>query len=119
MGIFAERLKTALEIRNISAAELSRKLDIDEGTISNYKKGRYEPKQRRLEEISTVLNVSIPWLMGADVPMDAEKNITTNSTTKKDQELLRLFSRLSESEKQEILVDIALRLSDKNFEDKS
>lgn len=118
MGIFAERLKAALDIRNISAAELSRRLGIDEGTISNYKKGRYEPKQRRLEEISKILNVSIPWLMGADVPMDI-KQLNNNSTSnKKDQELLRLFSRLSEDEKQEILVDIALRLSDKNSEDR-
>ncbi len=114
MGKFAERLKTALEIRNISAAELSRKLDIDEGTISNYKKGRYEPKQRRLEEISKILNVSIPWLMGADVPMDIQQINDDSTISKKDQELLRLFSRLDETQKQEILVDIALRLSDKN-----
>lgn len=54
----------------MTAAELSRRLNVDEGTISNYKKGRYEPKQRRLEQISQILNVSIPWLMGADVAMD-------------------------------------------------
>lgn len=115
MGKFAERLKSALEIRNISAAELSRQLNIDEGTISNYKKGRYEPKQRRLEEISKILNVSIPWLMGADVPMEI-KQTSTPTVSKKDQELLRLFSRLDENQKQEILVDIALRLSEKHLE---
>lgn len=119
MGIFAERLKSALEIRNMSAAELSRKLGIDEGTISNYKKGRYEPKQRRLEEISKILNVSIPWLMGADVPIDIPHPNDNTTSSKKDKELLRLFSRLSENEKQEILVDIALRLSDKNSQDKT
>lgn len=112
MDKFADRLKKALEIRNMSAAELSRKLDIDEGTISNYKKGRYEPKQRRLEEISKALNVAIPWLMGADVPMDLK--VETNNTSEKDKELLKLFSRLDENQKQEVLVDIALRLSDKS-----
>lgn len=69
MSIFSDRLKEALDKRDISAAELSRRIGVNEGTISNYKKGLYEPKQRRLEEISQVLNVSIPWLMGADVPM--------------------------------------------------
>ena len=70
METFADRLKEALEIRNISAAELSRKLGINEGTMSQYKAGKYEPKQRRLQEISQILSVSIPWLMGADVPME-------------------------------------------------
>lgn len=69
MDTFAQRFCKALNIRNISAAELSRKLGINEGTISNYKKGTYEPKQRRLEAIARALDVSIAWLMGADVPM--------------------------------------------------
>ena len=39
---FADRLIQALQIRKISAAELSRKTGVAEGTISNYKKGVYE-----------------------------------------------------------------------------
>lgn len=54
----------------MSAAELSRRIGVNEGTISNYKKGAYEPKQRRLDNISKALDVSIPWLMGGDVPMN-------------------------------------------------
>ena len=75
MGVFAERLIQALEIRGMSAAELSRRLGVDEGTVSNYKKGRYEPKQLRLQKISDTLNVSIAWLLGADVPMETIDNI--------------------------------------------
>lgn len=70
MTDFATRLCEALEIRHMTAAELSRKLNINEGTVSQYKKGLYEPKQRRLQAIAEILNVSIPWLMGADVPME-------------------------------------------------
>ena len=70
MSTFAERFAEALRIRHISAAELSRKLNISEGTLSQYKKGAYEPKQRRTEAIAKELRVSIPWLMGADVPME-------------------------------------------------
>ena len=67
MPSFAERLNEALECRNMTAAELARALNVADATISNYKKGIYAPKQRRTEEISKILNVSIPWLMGADV----------------------------------------------------
>ena len=73
MATFAERLVEALELRRISAAELSRKINVDEGTISNYKKGNYEPKQKRTQAIANALGVSINWLLGADVPMDNEK----------------------------------------------
>lgn len=76
MDTFAQRFSKALLIRNITAAELSRRLGVNEGTLSNYKKGTYEPKQRRLEAIATMLNVSIPWLMGADVPMDSDSTIS-------------------------------------------
>ncbi len=74
MKKFSERLQEALIERNITAAELSRIIGVNEGTISNYKKGVYEPKQRRLESIANALNVSIPWLMGADVPMVEPKS---------------------------------------------
>lgn len=70
MATFAERLNEALLYRNMSAAELSRRLGVSEGTISCYKKGLYEPKQRRTEKIANILHVSISWLIGADdVPM--------------------------------------------------
>lgn len=69
---FANRLREALDIRNMTAAELSKLTQINEGTISNYKQGKYKPKQDKLELISTVLNVSAGWLLGADVPMEAD-----------------------------------------------
>lgn len=74
MIAFKDRLKDALDLKNITAADLSRMSGIDEGTLSNYKKGKYVPKQRKLEAIAVALNVSIPWLMGADVPMNEELN---------------------------------------------
>lgn len=70
---FANRLKEILSIRGMSAAELARLTNTPESVISQYKNGHYEPKQRRLQTFSEVLNVSIPWLMGADVPMDLPK----------------------------------------------
>ena len=73
MATFAERLQEALRLRDMSAAELSRALGINEGTISQYKSGAYEPKQKRTQAIAEILNVSIDWLMGADVPMREAK----------------------------------------------
>lgn len=79
MASFAERLSEALRIRNMSPAELSKKIGVNEGTISNYRKGKYEPKQIRLEEIASALRVSIAWLMGNDVPMNLPHTPSKNS----------------------------------------
>lgn len=70
MPTFAERLNEALEHKSISAAELARALNVADATISNYRKGIYAPKQRRSEKIARFLNVSVDWLLGADVPMN-------------------------------------------------
>ena len=69
ISTFSERLNEALEIKNISPAELSRQSGIIEATISNYRKGKYKPKQPNLEKIAKALNVSVAWLLGVDVPM--------------------------------------------------
>lgn len=74
MATFKDRLLTALSVRNMSAAELSRLSGIDEATLSNYKKGKYVPKQRKTEAIANALGISISWLMGADVPMYAKSD---------------------------------------------
>lgn len=65
---FTERLNEALLKRNMTAAELSRSTGIDEGSISNYRKGRCIAGQKNLDKITRALNVSVTWLMGLDVP---------------------------------------------------
>lgn len=109
MDKFSNRLQEALTIRKISAAELSRIIGVNEGTISNYKKGVYEPKQRRLECIAKALNVSIPWLMGADVPMNEKTEIPAGDD--RDSEIIRMFSELTDDEKKSVLDYIAFVLS--------
>ena len=72
MAEFKDRLKEAMQIKNMSAAELSRAASVNEGAISQYLKGSYKANQRTLEKLARALNVSIPWLMGDDSsPMEA------------------------------------------------
>lgn len=63
---FKDRLNQALQEQNISAAELSRISGVNEGAISQYRKGAYKANQYNLEKIAKALGVSIPWLMGAN-----------------------------------------------------
>lgn len=64
MDSFAKRLNKALEKADVTPAELSRLTGIPEGTISHYRSGMYEPKQRRLHSIASALKTTPAYLMG-------------------------------------------------------
>lgn len=79
---FASRLSQALETRGMKAADLSKKTKVAEGTISCYINGRYEAKQNRVQVFAEALDVNPAWLMGYDVPMEAEHATPSQPTQK-------------------------------------
>ena len=77
---FANRLKKAMSIRNIKAIELSEKTGISKSSLSEYINGKYEAKQDGVYLLAKALDVSEPWLMGLDVPMErVNRNDTSNA----------------------------------------
>lgn len=68
MATFASRLQTALDLNNMTAAELSRRTGISKGSISQYLDGTITAKQDKVYAISQVLNVTPAWLMAFDEP---------------------------------------------------
>lgn len=68
MATFATRLKDALDMNHMTAAELSRKTGISKGAISQYLAGTIYAKQDKVYAISRVLGVSPAWLMAFDEP---------------------------------------------------
>ena len=67
---FAERLRMALDFRNMKASELSELTGINKSTISQYLSNEYVPKRDRIELFAKTLNVNEAWLTGYDVPME-------------------------------------------------
>ena len=72
ISTFAQRLRAGLDARQMTQAELSSRSKISKSSISHYLKGDWEGKQDAVYSIAQVLNVSEAWLMGYDVPMEAE-----------------------------------------------
>ncbi len=67
---FRDRLKTALEFRQMRPVDLCNKTEISQSTMSQYLSGYAEPKKQRLQLIADKLDVNPSWLMGLDEPME-------------------------------------------------
>ena len=83
---FAERLRMALDSRNMKATELSELTGINKSTISQYLSKEYEPKRDRIELFAKTLNVNEVWLTGYDVPMEIS-SIDKNDSLVEEYEL--------------------------------
>nr|DAI52635.1 MAG TPA: Repressor protein CI [Caudoviricetes sp.] len=72
MDSFNNRLKQAMEYRNVKPAELSKLTNIGKSSISQWLSGKYSAKQDKIFVIAKALNVNPSWLIGANVPMSNE-----------------------------------------------
>lgn len=61
---FKDRFRQAINKSGLSQAEISRRSNIRKQKISDYLKGKYEPKHDRMRCLAKILNVDESWLMG-------------------------------------------------------
>ena len=90
---FANRLDTAIRLRNIKQVELSEKTGIDKSLISNYLSGKYKAKQNNVYILAKALNVNEAWLMGYNVPM--ERTISSLDITNDKPTSIPVLGRIS------------------------
>ena len=72
MTDFSQRLRQAMSERGINLSTLSAKSGVAKSCISEYLKGKYDPKMPTIAKLATALRVSEEWLSGKDVPMDPD-----------------------------------------------
>lgn len=101
MKTISERIKEALEIRDMKQTDLVKLTGITKGALSSYISGSYEPKQRNIYRISKALNVNEAWLMGLDVPM--EKSTDPDVICVTEVKLINIFNKLNETGKKEAI----------------
>lgn len=106
MNSFKDRLNTALALRKISKAELSRRTGIGRNSISDYTNGKYEAKQDYVFLIAKALDVSESWLMGFDTPM--EKGPSAHET------ITSIFNKLNDLNKDKVISFAKDRLDKQN-----
>lgn len=100
---FSIRLKKAMSIRNIKAADLAKKTNISPPMISDYLKGKYKAKQNNLYLLASALDVNEAWLMGQDVPINRIPDELRGLT--KEETILNKIKNLSD-EQQDAIINI-------------
>lgn len=100
VSTISERLQIAMDKRKIKQIDLARVADVNQGALSRYLKGSYEPKSATIYKLALALDVSDMWLEGYDVPMERsqkQKEIDfKNNLYKKisqDMDLLKTISQ--------------------------
>ena len=106
-----DRIKQALELRNMKQVELVAKTGIDKSQISSYLSGKYKPKQENLSLIAMALEVDEYWLMGQDVPM--ERVVTGEEAIEGQMRRVEAYAKqIYGSREQETVWKLYERLSD-------
>lgn len=83
-----DRLKEALQMRQLRAVDLVEMADVPKSAISFYLAGKSKPKADRLYKIAQALDVSETWLLGYNVPM------ARTLESKKNDQLAKLIVKL-------------------------
>ena len=120
VSTISERLQIAMDKRKIKQIDLARVADVNQGALSRYLKGSYEPKSATIYKLALALDVSAMWLEGYDVPMERsqkQKEIDfKNNLYKKisqDMDLLKTISQYYNlpEEKQKTIRDLVDQMS--------
>ena len=120
VSTISERLQFAMDKRKIKQIDLARVADVNQGALSRYLKGSYEPKSATIYKLALALDVSDMWLEGYDVPMERsqkQKEIDfKNNMYKKiaqDMDLLKTISQYYNlpEEKQKTIRDLVDQMS--------
>lgn len=105
---FGDRIAAAREARRISQKSLAKRLGVGLKTIESWENDVSEPRANKLQTLSGILNVSIPWLLTGDgtgiapdvtdfAPADAAELIAEMRSLRAD--MLRAADRLAIVEK--------------------
>ena len=120
VSTISERLQIAMDKRKIKQIDLARVADVNQGALSRYLKGSYEPKSATIYKLALALDVSDMWLEGYDVPMARSKKQKEidfkNNLYKKiasDMDLLKTISQYYNlpEEKQKTIRDLVDQMS--------
>lgn len=100
-----ERIKSRRQELHLTQTDIARNSDISSGNISGMENGKFLPSALALHQLSVLLKCSIDWIITGEVSNIEELNFSDI-----EDNLLRSFRSLDESDQEEILELIEFKL---------
>ena len=97
------RLKEALEIRNMTAEQLSKECGFGKSNISHYVNEKHVPRVEAIFIIAKILEVDVGWLYGLDCPMEKRQNFEIKNDIPKEEQAFAIIKNVFGVQVQEIL----------------
>lgn len=106
--------KKARKEANLTQAELSAKIHVSQGSISQWETGATCPDVKTLIQLADLYGISLDSLVGRERPDDAAKSlsISIRIETQTESQLISDFRELTEDNKQSILKNVRFLLSE-------
>ncbi|MEG2013791.1 MAG: helix-turn-helix transcriptional regulator [Anaerovoracaceae bacterium] len=102
-----EIFEKLLEEHGVTAYRVAKDTGIGTATLTNWKNGKYTPKQDKMQKIADYFDVSIDYLMTGRKHGSGEVTITKNYAKNKTEDKLLLLCRstenISDEEKKDIV----------------
>ena len=103
---FANNLKQLRQGRHMTQEALARYLNVTRPTIAGYETKNKQPDYDKLQKIAEYFEVSIDYLLTGNetsVLVESDKPLDSSQTMLLEKNLLKYFSQLSSSSKQELV----------------
>ncbi len=114
-----EIFEKLLEERGISAYKVSKDTGVTTATLTNWKQGKYIPKQDKLQKIADYFDVSLEYLMTGkekEFEMYSIENAELLAKIAKNKEAMKImeyYMKLSEEDKKEIEMMVTYKANKK------
>ncbi len=104
LNVIASRVCEVLDESGLNVTQMAKLLGVDRSTIYSWRKGEVKSmKSTMITKISDSFNVSIPWLLGENVPKEKE----TESHRSKRSKISDALYKVKESDLDKLLVIVS------------
>jgi len=103
MGVFADRLKTAMQQADVTSAQLAKQTGIGRSSISQWLSSKYVAKHDKVATLAAALQVDAEWLLGTSDIQAPQVAVVTESATVVDPELVSIWEQLDEAQRAKLV----------------
>ena len=104
--MYYENFERLCKEREVTPSQVSRGTEISTATLTSWKKGKYTPKQDKLQKIADFFNVSVDYLMTGKEQDFSDESAHLTAQIRKDTGLsdaLKKYFGLSDAKKKHVI----------------